>query len=126
MRRDAARTYGDAGNQFSVIALGKLGGLELNYSSDIDLMFVYSGEDVLGTRRLIYVPAEKETPDIAFPLRPGSTWRGTIEGKIPAAPALPRRDEIWVRYPVFGLGQPWDGQNTALAVQWISAKAVEL
>ena len=26
---------------FSVIALGKLGGRELNYSSDIDLMFVY-------------------------------------------------------------------------------------
>jgi glutamate-ammonia-ligase adenylyltransferase len=29
--------------QFSVIALGKLGGRELNYSSDIDLMFVHSG-----------------------------------------------------------------------------------
>ncbi len=29
--------------EFSVIALGKLGGMELNYSSDIDLMFVYSG-----------------------------------------------------------------------------------
>jgi [glutamine synthetase] adenylyltransferase / [glutamine synthetase]-adenylyl-L-tyrosine phosphorylase len=28
---------------FSVIALGKLGGLELNYSSDIDLMFLYGG-----------------------------------------------------------------------------------
>ncbi len=28
---------------FSVIALGKLGGRELNYSSDIDLMFVHSG-----------------------------------------------------------------------------------
>lgn len=28
--------------QFSVIALGKLGGQELNYSSDIDLMFLYS------------------------------------------------------------------------------------
>ena len=28
---------------FTVIALGKLGGRELNYSSDIDLMFVYSG-----------------------------------------------------------------------------------
>src|SRR5258708_1920749 len=27
---------------FAVIALGKLGGAELNYSSDIDLMFVYS------------------------------------------------------------------------------------
>src|ERR1035437_1868476 len=28
---------------FSVISLGKLGGKELNYSSDIDLMFVYGG-----------------------------------------------------------------------------------
>lgn len=28
--------------EFSVIALGKLGGQELNYSSDIDLMFVFS------------------------------------------------------------------------------------
>lgn len=30
--------------QFAVIALGKLGGRELNFSSDIDLMFVYEGE----------------------------------------------------------------------------------
>ncbi|HUK18486.1 MAG TPA: hypothetical protein VLW65_18815 [Bryobacteraceae bacterium] len=29
---------------FSVISLGKLGGKELNYSSDIDLMFVYGGD----------------------------------------------------------------------------------
>jgi [glutamine synthetase] adenylyltransferase / [glutamine synthetase]-adenylyl-L-tyrosine phosphorylase len=28
---------------FTVVALGKLGGRELNYSSDIDLMFLYSG-----------------------------------------------------------------------------------
>lgn len=28
---------------FAVLALGKLGGCELNYSSDIDLMFVYAG-----------------------------------------------------------------------------------
>ncbi len=28
---------------FSVLSLGKLGGQELNYSSDIDLMFLYSG-----------------------------------------------------------------------------------
>ncbi len=29
--------------EFSVLALGKLGGQELNYSSDVDLMFVYTG-----------------------------------------------------------------------------------
>jgi len=36
----------DQGNemQFSVVALGKLGGKELNYSSDIDLLFVYAGK----------------------------------------------------------------------------------
>jgi len=32
----------DAGNQgFAIIALGKLGGRELNYSSDVDLIFLY-------------------------------------------------------------------------------------
>jgi glutamate-ammonia-ligase adenylyltransferase len=36
---------------FSVISLGKLGGQELNYSSDIDLMFVYGG------------PGETDGPD---------------------------------------------------------------
>ncbi len=46
---DLVRRYGvprgesnDDEAQFAVIALGKLGGKELNYSSDIDLMFVYS------------------------------------------------------------------------------------
>ena len=47
--RNLERRYGtprsesdDSVAQFAVIALGKLGGQELNYSSDIDLMFVYS------------------------------------------------------------------------------------
>jgi glutamate-ammonia-ligase adenylyltransferase len=44
VRKDLARTWGEIPGLFSVIALGKLGGSELNYSSDIDLMFVYSGE----------------------------------------------------------------------------------
>jgi [glutamine synthetase] adenylyltransferase / [glutamine synthetase]-adenylyl-L-tyrosine phosphorylase len=42
LRHGAPRVDSDECN-FSVIALGKLGGRELNYSSDIDLMFVYSG-----------------------------------------------------------------------------------
>jgi glutamate-ammonia-ligase adenylyltransferase len=38
---------------FSVLALGKLGGLELNYSSDIDLMFLYSGSgETAGPERI--------------------------------------------------------------------------
>jgi glutamate-ammonia-ligase adenylyltransferase len=46
----------DAGNEahLAVIALGKMGGNELNYSSDIDLMFVYSanGETAGGSRSI--------------------------------------------------------------------------
>lgn len=39
--------------EFSVIALGKLGGAELNYSSDIDLMFLYSANgDTDGERSI--------------------------------------------------------------------------
>jgi hypothetical protein len=87
---------------------------------------VYSGLDVLGARRLIFVPADRERPDIPFPLPAGATWRGTIGGKVPASPPLPRGDAIWVRYPIFGLGQIWDGFGAASAVQWISSKSVQL
>ncbi|HLW77433.1 MAG TPA: hypothetical protein VKS01_10615, partial [Bryobacteraceae bacterium] len=39
--------------QFCVIALGKLGGVELNYSSDIDLMFLYSSNgETAGPERI--------------------------------------------------------------------------
>lgn len=49
LRADLAERFGaprvDSGAEcgFSVLALGKLGGRELNYSSDIDLMFVFEG-----------------------------------------------------------------------------------
>jgi glutamate-ammonia-ligase adenylyltransferase len=33
------------GYEMSVIALGKLGGMEINYSSDVDLMFVYTDRE---------------------------------------------------------------------------------
>jgi len=38
---------------FSVLALGKLGGSELNYSSDIDLMFIYAGNGYTDSREPI-------------------------------------------------------------------------
>ncbi len=39
---DLVARFGETDAKFCVIALGKLGGVELNYSSDIDLMFLYS------------------------------------------------------------------------------------
>jgi hypothetical protein len=87
---------------------------------------VFAGLDVLGNRRLIYFPADREEPAIPLPLRPGATWHGTVSGKLPDAPPLPRGKQIWVRYPEFGIGQVWDGLNPALAVQWISDRSVTL
>ena len=42
LRDNLVSRYGMPEAEMSIIALGKLGGAELNYSSDIDLMFVYS------------------------------------------------------------------------------------
>jgi glutamate-ammonia-ligase adenylyltransferase len=40
--------YGSPSAEFAIIALGKLGGSELNHSSDVDLLFLYSEEGQLG------------------------------------------------------------------------------
>ena len=46
-KRGTPRSRQGAMAHFSVIALGKLGGNELNYSSDIDLMFLYDNEGMV-------------------------------------------------------------------------------
>ncbi len=45
VRARLSHAGGAPAGAFSVIALGKLGGRELNYSSDIDLMFIFDGDD---------------------------------------------------------------------------------
>jgi glutamate-ammonia-ligase adenylyltransferase len=47
LRRDVERC------RFVVLALGKLGGLELNYSSDIDLVFMYEQDGQTDARRTV-------------------------------------------------------------------------
>jgi glutamate-ammonia-ligase adenylyltransferase len=42
-RRTVGRYGSQAACEFAVLALGKLGGQELNYSSDIDLLYLFSG-----------------------------------------------------------------------------------
>lgn len=42
-----------------ILAFGKLGGEELNYSSDIDLMFVYSEEGQTSGKRTSSIPADE-------------------------------------------------------------------
>ena len=43
-------TSGSPAAKFAILALGKLGGRELNHSSDVDLIFVYSEEGELSPR----------------------------------------------------------------------------
>lgn len=52
IRQQIEAKYGTSDTKFSVIALGKLGGRELNYSSDIDLMFVFDSGPTDYFRRL--------------------------------------------------------------------------
>jgi glutamate-ammonia-ligase adenylyltransferase len=48
---------------FCVLGLGKLGGQELNYSSDVDVLFVYSDEGEVFKEP----PAKKKTPHAVMP-----------------------------------------------------------
>jgi glutamate-ammonia-ligase adenylyltransferase len=42
--------YGGPNAEFAILALGKLGGCELNHSSDVDLIFFYSEEGQVSPR----------------------------------------------------------------------------
>lgn len=46
--RDMIARNGEPHAQFAIFGMGKLGGQELNYSSDIDLIFAYSDEGTVG------------------------------------------------------------------------------
>jgi glutamate-ammonia-ligase adenylyltransferase len=65
---------------FTVLALGKLGGYELNYSSDIDLMFIY-GEDISDpagsiTNREYFVRLAQQLTDVLSRVtKEGSVFR---------------------------------------------------
>jgi hypothetical protein len=88
---------------------------------------VYSGLDVLGSRRLIYVPADSASSEMPFPLKQGATWRATVSGKVPITPPLPKRNTIWLRYSLVLVGVPFaqvlgNGQT----VDWISEKGIGL
>jgi [glutamine synthetase] adenylyltransferase / [glutamine synthetase]-adenylyl-L-tyrosine phosphorylase len=48
VKREITAKYGETSAQFAIFGMGKLGGQELNYSSDIDLIFVYSEEGTVG------------------------------------------------------------------------------
>lgn len=46
-RAGVLQRYGPADGPFAILALGKFGGAEMGYGSDLDLVFVYSGDAVV-------------------------------------------------------------------------------
>ncbi|MGH2754507.1 MAG: bifunctional [glutamine synthetase] adenylyltransferase/[glutamine synthetase]-adenylyl-L-tyrosine phosphorylase [Actinomycetota bacterium] len=96
---------GDGDEPFAVIGMGKLGGRELGYSSDIDVMFVYEGDPQVGEKRaeelvraIGEVTPEGQTFRIDAALRP--------EGK---AGPLARSFHSYLEY--YGRwSQPWEHQ----------------
>lgn len=63
---------------FSVLCLGKLGGNELNYSSDVDLMYLFGdegGEDSVSTREYFIRMAQEVTDILSRVTRDGSAFR---------------------------------------------------
>ncbi|MDX2178343.1 MAG: glutamine-synthetase adenylyltransferase [Bryobacteraceae bacterium] len=71
LRRAQAESGFSGSGKLAVIALGKLGGCELNYSSDIDLMFVYRG----GSRAAAAALAHRVTALLGDPGPDGFAYR---------------------------------------------------
>ncbi len=120
--RLAAEWGGDAPAAFVVLGMGKLGGRELNYSSDVDLVYVYErdgehpggrtlreffvrlGEEV--TRALAEVTGEGFCFRVDLRLRPGGS-----EG--PLAVSLPALVSYYESF-----GQTWE------RAVWLKARAI--
>ncbi|MFN8027588.1 MAG: hypothetical protein U0W40_14885 [Acidimicrobiia bacterium] len=66
---EAAVAIVDPPEPFAVIAMGKLGGRELNYASDVDVLFVHDGDPELAAqsaRRLLTVMSQPGEQGIVF------------------------------------------------------------
>jgi glutamate-ammonia-ligase adenylyltransferase len=82
-RRFGAPEYSDARGRlieapFAVVSLGKLGGNEINYSSDVDLLFLYDGEEsgaAASLREYFSRQAQLLTELLSRPTPEGSVFR---------------------------------------------------
>jgi glutamate-ammonia-ligase adenylyltransferase len=106
------KRYGSPHAEFAILALGKLGGAELNHSSDVDLLFLYSEEGQL-TPQLSYHEffnrlAKKILETFSTPHPEGSLFRIDLrlrpEG---SAGPLARSLESMENYYA-GFGETWE------------------
>ena len=103
-----------SGNALAVVALGKWGALELNYASDIDLVFVHrepGGATQDAAERvaaeLIHLLSEPTSDGIALKRRRGAASRRPRRRAVPLA----RGDARLLRTRVRHLGAPGDAEG---------------
>jgi [glutamine synthetase] adenylyltransferase / [glutamine synthetase]-adenylyl-L-tyrosine phosphorylase len=95
---------------FAVIGMGRLGGRELSYASDIDVLFVYDGESAADFARAVRV-AEALMGEIGATTAEGQTFR--IDAKLrpegSQGPLARSLDGYWRYYDEWAL--PWERQS---------------
>ena len=104
--------HGSPNTEFTILALGKLGGAELNHSSDVDLIFLYGDEGQLSPRvsyhEFFNRLAEKFLEAFSTPNPQGSLFRVDVrlrpEG---SAGPLARSLESMEHY-YGGFGETWE------------------
>src|SRR5213083_143538 len=106
------RRHGSPKAEFAILALGKLGGGELNHSSDVDLLFLYSDEGQL-TPHLSYHEffnrlGKKVLETFSTPHPEGSMFRVDLrlrpEGSaVPLARSLESMENYYA-----GFGETWE------------------
>ena len=75
-RAEIERRYGKRDASMVVLALGKLGGRELGYHSDLDLLFLYSSAGEHGANHEYFARiAQKMISHLTLPLREGFLYR---------------------------------------------------
>src|SRR5437660_2631363 len=104
--------HGSPNTEFTILALGKLGGAELNHSSDVDLIFLYGEEGQLSPRfsyhEFFNRLAEKFLEAFSAPDPQGSLFRVDVrlrpEGSAaPLAGSLEGMGHIYA-----GFGETWE------------------
>ena len=104
----------ETGIRFAVIGLGKLGGRELNYSSDIDVMFVHDADQAAAERE-----AENLLRSVGEVTPEGQTFRVDPglrpEGK---AGALSRSLDAYIEY-YSRWSRPWEHQ-ALIKARWVA------
>ncbi|MDQ4094593.1 MAG: bifunctional [glutamine synthetase] adenylyltransferase/[glutamine synthetase]-adenylyl-L-tyrosine phosphorylase, partial [Actinomycetota bacterium] len=104
----------DSDVRLAVIGMGKLGGRELNYSSDVDVMFVHDGDALAGERQ-----AENLLRSVGDVTPEGQAFRVDAglrpEGK---AGALSRSVEAYLEY-YERWSRPWEHQ-ALIKARWVA------